>query len=98
MMPMGYWRRPRINAFMARVKETRHLEQENYVTMKAANYKKPDLKTVSEELKHLSKEELTKNEDAFQGTRGRWKYKEILLELKRETEPYFARLYRVPNQ
>ena len=104
MMPMGYWRRPRINDFMARVKETRHLEQENYVTMKAANYKKPDLKVISEELNHFTKEEqetvykiLTKNEDAFQGTRGTWKGKEFLLELKREAEPYFTRPYQIPK-
>ena len=40
---------------------------------------------------------LKKHEAAFAGTCGRWKRKEINLELKEDAKPYYGKPYQIPQ-
>ena len=110
MMPMGYWKQSRINNFMSRMdnkttKEPR--KEESHEVEKQYNkqdYEKPDLAAEVSKMEHLNDQQkqellevLTDNEEAFQGTKGNWKGEPIEIQLKKGTQPYFARPYTVPQ-
>ena len=105
MMPMGYWKRSRINTYLNRIKNKPPRSHENFqAVMLPANYKKPDLKEVVSEIEHLNENQketllrvLIDNEQAFQGTKGKWVGEDIDIEIKPNPKPYFARPYNIPK-
>jgi hypothetical protein len=95
-----------INEIVEQCYESGHVSDITRRTMEIldANYEKANLKTVTQECTHLSKEEQTslhklllRYEDLFDGTLGTWNGPEVELKIKKDAEPYFARPFSVPQ-